>query len=687
MSESGRNQIFAQRACASNLDMPKGPSLRLGLSQFTRCSSTPTRRFIHTSPSCLTTVALPLHDNLAVSGPSNNMISQTNPRELLKKRLIEQLAVLLTEKTPSNALVWGQYLELLHFVGAQDIPAGTHRSVLRHCVPPAAQLRVLAAQDLRAGHYLKSPHRHEIRLQTVIRNIKATGTPPALEDYHVILEQFAAVGHYIGAVHVYEELVTSDIHPQPKTYGLLLQSLAHRLTLATPTSCRPQLVWQIVRICRDILAEMSSRKIPFSAVNLDLAVRVLKETADEEGFAHLMRVGYGIDLGYPDRAPVEHLVRQEHVDFAKGLPYPQSFSTAALNTTIDMLGRFGDVSKLVQAFEVLTQPLPSQADHHFSKSFDDDDDDYGVSSPALTQLYQAPYAAPNTTTYNILLRHLSRSGHGPLARHYLQQAYRFDRVSDRAIRAEMINLPKEVPAPHFGVNRGTILPVFGLANRNKDMELMRWVGYIIRQTLRRKGNDIKYYSSIAAQLAKESSPLHQSAIQRSAPHAAISPNTALATPSGSKSHSPVNPSIAVFEVDLDGPLVSASPPAKKFDINLHLRILHRDHEELVSFYRKVSNVISRTTQRIKERLGRRVWAGKDLYLLSENRRRLISRQTWTNIVRFRQVDGREDRGPGIPFRIRGRQDLQHKESSFTSGRHRMSTSAFLGRVGYRRRST
>jgi hypothetical protein len=416
-------------------------------------------------------------------------------------------------------------------------------------------------------------------------------------------------------------------------------------------------------------------------------MRILKETSDEEGFAHLMRVGYGVDLDYPDRAPVEALMVQENIaadELGKDLPSPAPLSTAALNTTIDTLGRFGNVSKLVQAFEVLTQPLPPEADQHFSRSFDDEDDDYGVSSPTSTQLYRAPHAAPNTTTYNLLLKHISRSGHGPLARHYLQQAFYFDRMSDRTNRSEMINLPEEVPAPHFAINRGTILPVFGLANRDKDMELMRWVGYVIRQTVRRKKNDVIYYSAIAAKLAKESLSLQSSADHAPSTPVSPSPNAAPAARTAAlRSHNPSELSAAVFEVDLDAPLVTAPPPTKKFNINLHLQILHRDLDELAALYRQVSNITFRTTQRVKERLGRRVWAGKDVYLLSENKRRLVSRPTWSNIVHFKRP---EDRDLGIRFRMPGRQDPPHGKPNFAPGRRRISTSAFVERVNRRRRS-
>jgi hypothetical protein len=233
----------------------------------------------------------------------------------------------------------------------------------------------------------------------------------------------------------------------------------------------------------------------------------------------------------------------------------------------------------------------------------------------------------------------------------------------------MINLPEDIPAPHFGINRGTVLPVFGLANRDKDMELMRWVGYVMRQTLRRKRNDIMYYSAIAVELAKQPLSPHSLADQMPLTPILLSKNTTRTEATGTlKGHHQADPAAAVFEVDLDAPLAPALPPPKKFNINLHLQILHRDLEELMSFYKEVCNVISRTTQRVKERLGRRVWAGKDIYLLHEDKRGLVSRQTWTNIVRFKRNDSQR-RSLDI------RQDSPYMRPNFVPGRRRLSSSA------------
>lgn len=398
---------------------------------------------------------------------------------------------------PAYDRVWATYNDLLQTVGARHIPLEVHERVLRACTPSTADLRVSTALRLRSRVAPTGATPLEARLRTVIDSMES----PTLEDYHVLLGHYAAVGNHAGAVQLYKELTQKGFEPESKTYGLILQATAHRLTLPCLPSHRPKYVQQTTAICRDVLSEMWGRGVDVTPANLDLAMRILKESTDEAAFAHFMRIGYGIDLDYPDHSPVDVLERQSGIStnaevVEKNVSEPQPFSTAALNTTIDTLGRFGNVSKLIQTFEVLTKPLPAEANQHFSHTFDEEDDDFGISNPASTTIYQGPHAKPNTTTYNLLIKHISRAGHSALARHYLQEAMYMDRVTDRANRSNMRLLPEPVPAPHFAVNKGTILPVFGLANREKDIPLLRWVSWVARQTLRRKENDLTWYSSL-----------------------------------------------------------------------------------------------------------------------------------------------------------------------------------------------
>lgn len=464
------------------------------------------------------------------------------------------------------------------------------------------------------------------------------GETPSLDDYHFILEQFAAAGHYQGTMQIYNEILVVGLQPRTKTFGLCLRALAHRLTQPVSRYKQEALFAHIGDLHKELLAEMQRWNVGFHSVNFDMSIRLLKGSMDKEGCERLLKMGYGIDLANPDRPVLEYLHDANAVAdplFTK-LPQPQRFSTAGLNTVIDLLGRLGDVSKLVQAFEVLTQPLPSKATQHFSSTFDEEDDDYSSSiSPPTPQHVALPSASPNTTTYNTLLRYLAQANNHILARHYILQAMEYDRTSDRALRGQLAYgfPPEEVSALHFAINRGTLLPAFGAANRDKNVSMMRWIQSKIPAILRRKRNDLKMYS----EYLKELDAKREETSEAAAPGSLMSmstptppPPSAFFSPSSSKSSAQVS----VHDLDLDAPPVVAPPPVKRFNIHQHLYILQRDIGEIEQFSLDVAETLGRITQRVKERLGRRVWLQKDVYFRSTDKRQRIGRQQWTQQVNF-----------------------------------------------------
>lgn len=580
----------------------------------------------------------------AHSQPTASHISSTSrpssPKEFLRQRNLNQLRqALIQDGSPSH--VWECYTNLVNVMGHEKLPLEIHREVLRRCTPSSSELRVTAARRLTEGIKQANPHIHERRFQTVIRNIRADDALPTLEDYHFILEQFAAVGHHVGSMHVYKELKHMGWKPRTKTFGLCLQAIAHRLTLPIAEISKSRRIAQTRLMLADLMTEMQTFGIPFTSVNLDLTIRILKETLDVPAFETLMKWGYGIDLANPDRLPLEYFgtgtIRSDlglPEPQVSELPQPQPFSTAALNTTIDIIGRFGDVSKLVQAFEVLTQPLPRASQHLFT-SFDDDDD-FGLPSAEIVPSFPLPHARPNITSYNTLLRYLCRAGHATLARHYLNEVKWLDHQHDKELRRQMnLHIPlDQLPAPHLSINRATLLPVFGESNRDKNMGLMRWLLTKIPYILRRKRSNLTFYTAVRK--------------YRSAQQTALSPATGVpdknSHPSSSHpSHQPLSPQHcpprkphagSVFELDLDSPPPIKPSPVKNFDIDLHIRLLERDLEELEVFAKYAEDVYGRNMQRVKERLGRRVWSGQDVYLSSANSRVLLGRDAWKDMAGF-----------------------------------------------------
>jgi pentatricopeptide repeat protein len=590
------------------------------------------------------------------------------PNFLRERKFNELTESLVRDASPSR--VWSHYTSLLNTLGYEKLPLEVHQQVLRRCTAPSAELRATSSRVVKGA---TSPHLHEGRFQTVIRNIRALDMKPTLDDYHFILEQFAAVGHHVGVMYVYGELTHLGLRPRTKTFGLCLQAIAHRLTLPLPKADHPKLTSQTRRMIADLMANMQRHSIPFTSVNLDLTIRILKETSDTEGFELLMKMGYGIDLSNPDRLPLDFLQPGTiSSDLGMGepikadLPAPQPFSTSALNTTIDTLGRLGNISKLVQAFEVLTEPLPT-TNQYLPTSFDDEDD-FGVADGPTSIAYTPPHASANITTYNMLLRHLCKAGHTTLARHYLNQAMWLDRETEKLTKLS-IRGNRRMYAPHFAINRGTLLPAFGESNRDKDVGLMRWLATKVPRIIKHKKKGLAFWERYRDHAAhKVARQIQRSSAKAGVPQmtqTSLRPSSSEDEPAKRSSWSPTG----IFDLDMDAPPTPPAPPPpqKHFDVDLHILILQRDIIEIEKFATQVEDILGRTTQRLKERLGRRVWAGKDIYLTTGEGRQKLSRQRWREIVQFQPRNTGSQFSRSFPPPLR--ETLRHDKRGFSTSSH------------------
>jgi hypothetical protein len=667
----------------------------LGLRQLT--ASTLSTRFRHV-PSSSRVITTTLTFDVSTYTSS---VSDPSPTDMLVAAKARDLLSSLERGDSNPSRPWGRYLDLLNYMGLERLPLEVHQLVLRKCVPSARVIRTASAREHRARYYPHAPHAYENRLQTVMKNIRSAGWQAELDDYHFILEQFAAVGHYVGSRRVLQEMAYAGIEPRTKTYSLCLHAVAHRLTLPCSEEQHPILIEESTKMARELLRDMHKRKIPFTSVNVDLAIRIMRETMDEKGFDDLIKFSYGIDLTYPDRLPLEIVEQQvaskAEVTEARDPPLCslQPLSTSGLNVIVDMLGRSKRISKMVQTFEVLSQPLPKSSQSSISL-FDEDEDDYSVNPPSPEPVYPLPFAQPNTATFQTLIMYAARADHVVFARHFLVQAMRLDREEDRRLKHGLRVLPvDEIAAPSLSVNRSMLLPVFGLSNRNKHVELMQWTLRMIKRTLRRKRKDLiwytykrsvrygqgtalggdvsgagsdsikmaeatKIFSTTAHNVQEKSLPSSTSSsggdmprgtsdltspplvaqafppTESSTEFPTSSPNSTLPIPSTASSAqlSHLKSETPIFDLDLDSDHSYPAPPPRIFDINVHISLLQRDIGQLEQLSSDGEAVLGRTIHRIKERLGRRVWSGKDIWLAGEQARLPVTKKFWKEAANF-----------------------------------------------------
>ncbi|KAF8175370.1 hypothetical protein BJ912DRAFT_35467 [Pholiota molesta] len=569
-----------------------------------------------------------------------------------------------------HGVIWRSYNDALNALGPSAIPLSLHQQVLRQCTLPKARHRDSITHQISKRLFSSPFHIHESRFQAIVQNIVATGAAPAVADYNFILDQLASVGYYTGAYTLYQHMARADVQPDAKTFGLCFRSMAVRLNLPVPHEHRADLVAHIAALFQQLMQDHQRLAIPMNPINMDSILRIMRHTRDRAAFESVLATAYGIDLNNPDRLALEYANPDDPNAPAPTAPLP--FSTAALNTTLDLLGHDGDISHLVSAFEVLTQPLP-QAAQHFFNSFEDDEDDISAGAvPVPPARIPAPHAVPNTTTYAILLRHVCQHGHAVLARHYLIQARRLDAQLSYTLRQTVA--PRQwhparlaaVPAPRFALSAPMLLSVLGLANRDKDFQLMRWLQGKMHAILKKQRMEIEFYEQVVARIERYR-PVPTPA--PSAPPPADPASAPDADASSSSSDAP--------PTDASSP----TPPQKPFDPALHLQILRDTLTELTEVAARVEYDAARTAQRVKERLGRRVWAERDIYLADAHDRLVVPKDSWRAMVNFRPMPPGIDEGAYRRPRARGpftpnpRPRAEGDEAGAEGGEREMSTTA------------
>ncbi|KZT26944.1 hypothetical protein NEOLEDRAFT_1240611 [Neolentinus lepideus HHB14362 ss-1] len=581
-------------------------------------------RWLHPSSSRRSTITLPVSQTRDYAENSSETIS-TGPASMTRNVYTVHDLPLEDDLTPTDA--WERYTELVEKEGPENIAPVVHQTVLRRCVPSAKVLRWRTSREFVARFAWSKPFAYEERMRTVVRNMDKAGHVPHMEEYHFILGQFAAAGHYVGSYQVLKDMINFGIEPTAKTFGLILQAIAYRLAQPGRENQRQRLIHGTRRILDEVLQVMFTRGILWVSVNFDLTMRVLRETMDLSGFERLLRVSYGIDLTNPDKLALEHAASQSATGTTI-LP----FSTAALNTTIDTMGRLAPVSKLVSAFEVLTTPLhPSTSQSSYT--LEDDDDDFGI-PPESQTVGRPPYATPNTKTYNILMQHLFAAHHHTFLRHYLLQAMRVEYEIDRRIRGLIsYGVPIEkLPNHHTAVNRAMILAVYKQAIGRRKRELMNFVLKVCNRVLRRKRVHFQYYQELwqGTLARREAGSLNAST------NATGSVPFTMTRFSQLRAENLVSPKLAstVFNENLDTSPSSqflATPP-KYLDLRTHLKILGRDIRQIERLAQSVEAEIIRWAPTMRRKLAARVAQGKAIYVTSVKKHVVVSRETWKMIV-------------------------------------------------------
>ncbi|KAL1706670.1 hypothetical protein EV121DRAFT_256976 [Schizophyllum commune] len=539
-----------------------------------------------------------------------------------------------------SSAVWLHYANLIDTRSGGGVPLDVHRAVLRACAPPPAALRAWSArrQAAEPGASSRPTSHYESRFRAVLRNIRAAGAVPQLDDYHVVLAQFAAVGNDVGALAVYRELLSHRLDPSSRTYGLVLQAVAHGLTLPEPPENRASRLQRAREIQSTLLADMQTRGQRLRTVNFDLMLRVLKEVEDIPAFARLLRWGYGIDLDNPDHLAPEYQQPTPEELADKTRLAPHRFSTALLNTTVDLLGRAGDISRMIAAFEVLTRPLPAQAPQFYSSTFDEEDD-FGPDDPRSQSppSPRVPCARANTTTYTLLVRHAARAKKTHLVRHYAQEALTIDVAYMHLLKSRLGrgHVPSEFRAPRVSATRDLLYAALGLANKNKDTALARWVQAAMARAIRSKKRTLAWFEDFREKVQEERWQAREARVAKEKEEQKIrrAEKEAMMRAKAAKGNGSASTSTAPSPIHARSTNSNFNPD-KRLDLDVQIELLGRDIEELRAAHEDVSKALARIRTRVLERGGRRVWAGQDVFVRDAGKRTVVSKEKWASTVKF-----------------------------------------------------
>ncbi|KAH7100607.1 hypothetical protein BKA62DRAFT_639675, partial [Auriculariales sp. MPI-PUGE-AT-0066] len=580
--------------------------------------------------------------------------------------------------TPTR--VWSSYIDcFVHGVQRGLLAPDVHREVLRRCVAPLNIVRRGAADRLRFAYGKNDRHRHELRLQRVIRTMRDVGVAPTVQDYNFVIRQFAASGYQSGAWRVFCEMVDRGLEPNMYSYGHCLQAIAHRLDLPCARSTRVNMLEEAKTICDAILHHMDACGFAATSVHIDLCLRIMRSTADEAAFTQLLRQAYGIDLEYPDRLPLsaQDPVLPSLTSSAEPTPpVYHPFSVHVLNTVINFLGGTDNVSRMMLAYEVLTNPLPLRQTPLIAATEEEDEDTNAFYELTDTSPNTQPLAsaAPNSTTLHFMIQHLARLNQVSLVRHYLLDAIQLERDAHIRLVKDLLSRPlAEATTPRVSVRKETLLAAVGLANKRNNQSFYHWILREVRSLVRSKNARLSFFYGLQRQRAAgivlnsiithrmatspetilsgasiQSDPFISTAEPSTLDRAGTEPaeppvwmplpglSIPFFTPSSPRGEARPHPTTYCEPAAVVHAAATAPPSSPPFDLDTHVRLLKRDTDETARLLDRLRARAWRLVQRQKERLGRRVWAGRDVFLRSAGHRVELAREHWVEQVGFRE---------------------------------------------------
>ncbi len=125
------------------------------------------------------------------------------------------------------------------------------------------------------------------------------------------------------------------------------------------------------RIAREVVEAIGEQGVEINSKHVSLLLRVFKTSLHIEGFGLLLRTVFSFDINRPDRMAKDRLKAADQNN--QQLPVPLKIDRDILTTMVYVWGKAEEFSKMISAFEVLSNPYPMPSDlpPHSSSWWDD----------------------------------------------------------------------------------------------------------------------------------------------------------------------------------------------------------------------------------------------------------------------------------------------------------------------------
>lgn len=507
-------------------------------------------------------------------------------------------------------------------------------------------------------------------MRTILQDIREIGHTPRLSDYHWVLSQLAAAGHATAAEAVLREMIALARLPTADTYSLVLRACIRRLESRIPYSAVEEEAATASRIAREVVEAMGEQGIEINSKHVSLLLRVFKSSLHIEGFELLLRTVFSFDIKRPDRMAKEFEDRLKAADQNnQPLPVPLKINRDILTTMMYVWGEAREFSKMISAFEVLTNPYPMPSDlPPPSSSWWDDVFGSDVPMPVVTTplshrpeyKWYPPTTPAAQAAVNKIIQVLAWNDERTLCQHYVKMAIELDEAEAGQLRKTLTKaltavklqsqtlqdtdrppsnvssdhpqgsplppsdsppfpLDNEQPSARFMVTMETLLPAWGMANHKKALEMFRWMRYHTMGLIRRKRKELQWFMERQDKL-----------VQLEEPVSSMGDSVGADTPS----RQPMHPDL-IPEVPSTGDSETLKPQSHhRFHVMTHIALLQEAIEKLTGMMERIDEGVARLSQRTKERLTRRVLDVKDIYIRDLDERVFIVPEEWAKIVNY-----------------------------------------------------